>query len=65
MPCTSNLYLGLTAEEMKGYSEIYGPWQIQEIIQDDRYGDDDRLADFGTVDAGKNVDAIGGECREE
>lgn len=38
---------------------------VQQVVERDRQGDDERLADLDAVDTGEDVDAVGREGRQE
>lgn len=63
-PYTSDLYLRFISQKMEWYPEIHWPWEIEEIVQNDRKRYYQGLADFRAVDARQNVYAIGCEGRQ-
>lgn len=39
--------------------------EVEEVVGDEREGDDKRLRDLNPIDAGKDIDAVGRERREK
>ena len=44
--------------ERKGDAEAERPWEEEKVVEDNGERDNDRLRDFGSVDARKDVDAV-------
>jgi hypothetical protein len=62
-PDSTNVNLGLISKEVKRNTKVKWPREINQIIDYHRERNNERLADFRSVDASQNVDAIGGEGR--
>jgi hypothetical protein len=58
VPYATKLQFGFISKEVKWYPETNWPWQIQQIVDNDRESDYQRLADLGAIDASQYVDAI-------
>jgi len=64
-PYATNLDLLLATKEMQRDAKVDWPREVEQVVQGDRKGDDERLRDFRAVDPCENIDAVCGKGREE
>lgn len=64
-PDPTDLDLGFIAQEMERYPEVQRPRKIEEVVQYNRDGDDQGLANFRAIDPCEDVKAVGGERRKK
>ena len=63
-PHSPDFHLRLTPKKVQGYMEVDGPREVEKVVDDDGEADDESLADFGAINARKNINAVGGERRQ-
>lgn len=63
-PNTAEVDFSLSAQKPHRHAELEGscPWQVQTVIGNNGDRDNQRLANFSTIDSGEDVDAVRAKC---
>ena len=64
-PRAPDLQLRMTPKEMQRDPEIERPRQVEQVVQDDRYRNDQSLRGLRAIDASEDIDAVRTKRGEE